>query len=71
MVEKIFAIPGLGQWMIHSINARDYPMIMGLAIFFCLFLMIMVFLVDVAYAFIDPRIRGIRWVRVSRRLSYD
>jgi oligopeptide transport system permease protein len=65
MVEKIFAIPGLGQWMIHSINARDYQMIMGLAIFFCLFLMVMVFLVDVAYAYIDPRIR------VSRRLAYD
>jgi oligopeptide transport system permease protein len=57
MVEKIFAIPGLGQWMIHSINGRDYPMIMGLAIFFCIFLMIMVFLVDVTYAFFDPRIQ--------------
>lgn len=57
MVEKIFAIPGLGQWMIHSINGRDYPMIMGLAIFFCIFLMIMVFFVDVAYSCFDPRIQ--------------
>jgi len=57
MVEKIYAIPGLGQWMIHSINARDYPMIMGFAIFFCVFLMIMVFLVDVVYSLLDPRIR--------------
>jgi oligopeptide transport system permease protein len=57
MIEKIFAIPGLGQWMIRSINGRDYPMIMGLAIFFCVFIMIMVFLVDIAYAYLDPRIQ--------------
>lgn len=57
MIEKIFAIPGLGQWMIHSINGRDYPMIMGLTIFFSCFLMVMMFLVDVIYTLLDPRIR--------------
>lgn len=57
MVEKIFAIPGLGQWMIFSINGRDYPMIMGLAIFFSAFLCIMVFIVDLLYSLLDPRIR--------------
>ncbi len=63
MVEKIFAIPGLGQWMIFSINGRDYPMIMGLAIFFCVCLCVIVFLVDVLYSALDPRI--------SRRAVYD
>ena len=57
MVEKIFAIPGIGQWMIQSINTRDYPMIMALSIFFCSFLMIMVFLTDIAYSYLDPRIQ--------------
>ena len=57
MIEKIFAIPGLGQWMIYSINGRDYPMIMGLTVFFSTFLMITVFLVDVLYTFLDPKIR--------------
>ncbi len=57
MIEKIFAIPGLGAWMIHSINGRDYPMIMGLTIFYSSFLMMAVFFVDVLYAFLDPRIR--------------
>ncbi len=57
MIEKIFAIPGLGTWMIHSINGRDYPMIMGLTIFFSSFLMISIFLVDLLYTLIDPRIR--------------
>lgn len=57
MIERIFAIPGLGQWMIYSINARDYPMIVGLTIFFSAFLMISMFLIDLLYALIDPRIR--------------
>jgi oligopeptide transport system permease protein len=57
MIEKIFAIPGLGQWMIHSINGRDYPMIMGLTIFFSCILMMANFFVDVLYTLLDPRIR--------------
>lgn len=57
MIEKIFAIPGLGAWMIHSINGRDYPMIMGLTVFFSSCLMISMFLVDIVYTLLDPRIR--------------
>lgn len=66
IVEKIFAIPGIGQWMIHSINGRDYPMIMGLAIFFCTFLILMVFLVDIAYSMLDPRISAKRKEELAR-----
>jgi oligopeptide transport system permease protein len=57
MIERVFAIPGLGQWMIHSINGRDYPVIMGLTIFFSSCLMISMFLVDILYTLLDPRIR--------------
>lgn len=57
IIEKIFAIPGLGAWMIHSINGRDYPMILGLAVFFSTFLMISVFIVDMLYTLLDPRLR--------------
>ncbi len=57
MIERIFAIPGLGQWMIHSIHGRDYPMILGLTVFFSTGLMIAMFLVDIAYSLLDPRIR--------------
>ena len=56
MIEKIFAIPGLGGWMIHSIYMRDYPLILGLTVFYCTFLMLMVFIVDLIYLWIDPRI---------------
>jgi oligopeptide transport system permease protein len=57
MIERIFAIPGLGQWMIHSIHGRDYPMILGLTVFFSALLMVSMFLVDIAYSLLDPRIR--------------
>jgi oligopeptide transport system permease protein len=56
MIEKIFAIPGLGQWMIQSIHGRDYPMIMGLTIFYSSLLMIIVFMIDIIYTLLDPRI---------------
>lgn len=57
VVEKIFAIPGLGQWMILSISARDYPMIMGLSVLFSASLLFFTFLSDLLTAFLDPRIR--------------
>jgi oligopeptide transport system permease protein len=57
MIERIFAIPGLGQWMIHSIHGRDYPMILGLTIFFSVFFIVANFLVEIVYSLLDPRIR--------------
>lgn len=60
VIEKIFGIPGLGQWLINSISNRDYPLIMGLTIFFSAFLMGMVLLVDIIYGIIDPRIKVVK-----------
>ncbi len=58
MIEKIFSIPGLGKWMIQSILARDYPVILGLTIFFSFFLMLSNFFVDIIYGLMDPRVRA-------------
>ena len=57
VVEQIFVIPGLGKHFVNSVNTLDYPMIMGLTIFFGSFLVMMNFLVDLVYGIIDPRIR--------------
>ncbi len=57
VIEKIFALPGLGRLFIEGINNRDYTTIMGMTIFYAVFYIIMVFFVDVAYGFIDPRIK--------------
>ncbi|MEG2349452.1 MAG: ABC transporter permease [Hungatella sp.] len=57
VVEKIFAIPGLGVHFVNSVSQRDYTTIMGVTIFYATFLMAMIFLVDVFYCLIDPRIK--------------
>lgn len=56
IVEKIFAIPGLGGWFVSSVINRDYTAIMGVTIFYSSLLMICVLIVDVLYSLIDPRI---------------
>ncbi len=57
VIEKIFALPGLGRHFIESITNRDYTTIMGMTIVYAVFYIIMIFLVDIAYGFIDPRIK--------------
>lgn len=57
VVEKIFGIPGLGQWFVLSVNNRDYTLIMALTVFYSALLMSCVFFVDVLYCLIDPRIK--------------
>lgn len=57
VIEKIFSIPGLGQWFVNSVANRDYSLIMGLTLFYSLILLGAVFLVDLLYGIWDPRIR--------------
>ncbi|AZU61743.1 ABC transporter permease [Neobacillus mesonae] len=57
VIEKIFAIPGMGKYFVDSINSRDYPVIMGTTVFYSALLILMLFLVDLAYGFLDPRIK--------------
>ena len=57
VVEKVFAINGIGRFFVNSITARDYPLIMGTTIFYALLLIGCNYLVDLAYGIIDPRIK--------------
>ncbi|ALX49900.1 ABC transporter permease [Lentibacillus amyloliquefaciens] len=57
VIEQIFGIPGMGKYFVESINQRDYPVIMGTTVFYSAFLILMLFLVDVAYGLLDPRIK--------------
>ncbi|MFZ5754047.1 MAG: ABC transporter permease, partial [Bacillota bacterium] len=57
VIEKIFAIPGLGQHFVTSIGNRDYTVILGTTVFYATFMVLMNLLVDIIYGFIDPRIR--------------
>ncbi|MGD6844075.1 ABC transporter permease [Bacillus infantis] len=57
VIEKIFAIPGIGRYFVDSIFNRDYPVILGTTIFFSAILVITLFLIDISYRLIDPRIK--------------
>jgi oligopeptide transport system permease protein len=57
VVERIFAMPGLGNYFINANLNRDEPLIIGIVAFVSIVVLIFNLLVDIAYAFIDPRIR--------------
>ena len=57
VVERIFAIPGIGRYFVESVSNRDYTMILGVTTFYAAFCISMVYLVDMLYAVIDPRIK--------------
>ena len=57
LTETVFAWPGLGRLLYDSISARDYPMIQGTILIFGLLYIFVNLVVDLIYAFVDPRIR--------------
>ncbi|UFJ40352.1 ABC transporter permease [Brevibacillus humidisoli] len=57
VVEKIFAVPGVGKYFVDGIFNRDYPVILGTTIFYSSILVVTIFLIDLAYTLIDPRIK--------------
>jgi oligopeptide transport system permease protein len=57
VIEKIFALPGMGRHFVTSITNRDYTTILGITIFYATFLVAMIFIVDMFYLLIDPRIK--------------
>jgi ABC-type dipeptide/oligopeptide/nickel transport system permease component len=57
VIEQIFGIPGMGKHFVTSIGNRDYPLIMGVTLIYTVLLVIANLFVDVAYAWLDPRIR--------------
>lgn len=60
VIERIFAIPGLGNYFVNSIYNRDYFVILGLTVFYAMLLLALNLLVDIVYALIDPRIKLVR-----------
>ncbi len=56
VVEKVFAVPGLGDYFFSSITNRDYPMVMGTTIFLATIMVIMTLISDILYKVFDPRV---------------
>lgn len=57
VIERIFALPGMGGYFVESVTNRDYTVTIGMTVFYAAFYIIMVMFVDMAYSFIDPRIK--------------
>ena len=57
VVERIFSLPGLGNYFIQASLNRDEPLIIGIVAFIAITLLLMNLLVDIAYAYLDPRVR--------------
>ena len=57
VIEKIFDVPGLGRHFVQSALNRDYTLTLGLTIFFSALIMFFNLMVDVAYTFLDPRVK--------------
>jgi peptide/nickel transport system permease protein len=57
LTETVFALPGVGKFLVESIFARDYPVVQGFTLVIALIFVIVNLLVDISYAYLDPRIR--------------
>ena len=56
-IEKTFGIPGLGQYFVNSANTRDYPLVIGITLFWAALITVTYLITDILYVFIDPRVR--------------
>jgi peptide/nickel transport system permease protein len=57
IIEQIFCLPGMGMLMLQALNQRDYPLVSATTLMAAVFVMIMNLFVDIAYTWLDPRIR--------------
>ena len=58
LIESVFAIPGLGSLVVNSIRTKDVPQVMAATLFIALIFCVVLLLVDIAYAYIDPRVKA-------------
>jgi peptide/nickel transport system permease protein len=57
IVEQVFALPGIGQLMINSINQRDFAVVQAVTLVFAIMVVLVYLLTDIAHALLDPRVR--------------
>lgn len=57
VIEAVFGIPGMGKYFVQGISNRDYPVIMGVTLIYAVILVLSNLMVDITYAWLDPRIR--------------
>jgi peptide/nickel transport system permease protein len=65
VIETVFSIPGIGTYMVTAVGNRDYPVVMGSVLFLAVVFAVVMLLVDLIYAYVDPRIKA-RYVGARR-----
>ncbi len=68
VAETIFSVPGLGKYTLVALTNRDYPAIQGSVLFISVLHCIVILLIDILFAFVDPRIRS-QYSRGKKRKS--
>lgn len=69
VTESLYALPGLGNLLVNSIYRKDVPMVMGVTIFLAAAYSVIMLIVDLLYAFVDPRIKSKYAVRKKRKTA--
>jgi len=57
IAETVFNLPGIGQYTVQALRRNDFPAVMSVTVFSAFFIVVMNLIIDVAYAFLDPRVR--------------
>lgn len=70
IIESVFSIPGIGYYLVNGIGNRDYAVIRGTVVVFALLFSLCILLIDLAYAFIDPRIKAQYENQHKRRMKH-
>lgn len=66
VIENVFSIPGIGTYMVNAVNNRDYPVVQGSVLFLAVIFAVVMVLVDLVYAYVDPRIKA-RYVGAQKQ----
>mgnify|MGYP001089228151 FL=1 len=68
LTESVFSVPGLGKFMVDSIKNRDYPVVQGGVLLLAIVFSLVNLIVDIIYAYVDPRIKS-QYDRGKKRAS--
>jgi ABC-type dipeptide/oligopeptide/nickel transport system permease component len=56
-IEQVFGLPGLGKYFVQASSNRDYPLVLGITLFWAVLIALTYFVTDILYGVIDPRVR--------------
>ncbi len=70
VIENVFSIPGIGSYMVTAVNNRDYPVVTASVLFLAIVFSLVMLLVDLVYAFVDPRIKS-QYTRKKKKKEED